>query len=93
MASLTEETGGGSPDAIAVPDGAQLVEAPFGGSVWKLMKAPGDAVAVGETIAIMEAMKTEFPVASPIAGTVAALYVAERQTLSPGAPMLALARE
>jgi urea carboxylase len=37
-------------------------------------------------------MKMEFPVASPAAGTVAALYVAERQSVTPGAPMLALIR-
>jgi urea carboxylase len=28
--------------AIEVPEGAELVEAPFGGSVWKLLVAPGD---------------------------------------------------
>jgi urea carboxylase len=67
-----------------------MIEAPFGGSVWKLMKAPGDLVAAGETIAVMEAMKTEFPVVSPASGTVAALYVAERQNVTAGAPMLAL---
>ena len=77
---------------IALPDGAELVETPFGGVVWKLMKTPGDIVAAGETIAVMEAMKTEFPVESPAAGTVAAIYVAERQSLTPGAPMLALIR-
>lgn len=92
VASLSEEAVDAPADAIALPEGAELVEAPFGGSVWKLMKAPGDAVAAGETIAVMEAMKTEFPVASPAAGTVAALYVAERQSVTPGAPMLALIR-
>ena len=92
VASLTEEAGEEPADAVALPDGAELVEAPFGGSVWKLMKALGDSVAAGETIAVLEAMKMEFPVLSPAAGTVAALYVAERQTVSPGAPVLALVR-
>jgi urea carboxylase len=92
VASLTEEVDDGPADAIALPEGAELVEAPFGGSVWKLMKAPGDTVVAGETIAVMEAMKTEFPVASPAAGTVVALYVAERQSVNPGAPMMALVR-
>jgi urea carboxylase len=92
VASLTEEADDGSAEAITLPEGAELIEAPFGGSVWKLMKAPGDAVAAGETIAVIEAMKTELPVASPAAGTIAALFVAERQTVSPGTPMLALIR-
>jgi urea carboxylase len=92
VASLTEDVIDDAAQAITLPDGAELVEAPFGGSVWKLLKAPGDAVEAGETIAILEAMKTEFPVASPAAGTIAALYVAERQSVTPGAPMLALVR-
>jgi urea carboxylase len=92
VASLSQDVDDKPADAITLPEGAELVEAPFGGSVWKLMKAPGDLVAAGETIAVMEAMKTEFPLTSPAAGTVAALYVAERQSVSPGAPMLALIR-
>jgi urea carboxylase len=92
VASLSEEVDDKPADAITLPEGAELVEAPFGGSVWKLMKAPGDLVAAGETIAVMEAMKTEFPLTSPAAGTVAALYVVERQSVTPGAPMLALIR-
>jgi len=55
-----------------------------------LLKAVGDPIAAGETIAVLEAMKMEFPVLSPAAGTVAALYVAEQQTVTPGAPVLAL---
>ena len=76
--------------AIEVPEGADVIEAPFGGSVWKLLVAAGDRVAAGDTIAVIEAMKMECPVESPAAGVVAALYIEERQPLQPGAPMLAL---
>ena len=75
---------------IDVPDGATIVEAPFGGSVWKLLVAAGDEVSAGDTIAILEAMKMECNVESPGAGTIAALYIQERQSLQPGTPMLAL---
>ncbi|WP_445191600.1 urea carboxylase [Sphingomonas sp. Tas61C01] len=92
VASLTEEADDQPTENLVLPDGAELVEAPFGGSVWQLLKAPGDTVAAGETIAILEAMKMEFPVVSPAAGTIAALYVGERQSVTPGAPMLALVR-
>ncbi len=92
VASLIEETDDGPADAIALPEGAELVEAPFGGSVWKLLKVPGDTVTAGETIAVLEAMKTEFPVESPAAGTVTALFVTERQAVSAGTPILALLR-
>ncbi|MFO6428996.1 urea carboxylase [Erythrobacter sp. W302b] len=82
--------GGGDVVAIKVPEGADLIEAPFGGSVWKLLVAPGDVVAEGDVIAVIEAMKMECPFESPASGTVAALYITEHQALHPGAPMLAL---
>jgi urea carboxylase len=37
-------------------------------------------------------MKMECPVHSPGAGTIAALYMKEKQALQPGSPMLALRR-
>uniref|UniRef100_UPI0035CA3408 urea carboxylase n=1 Tax=uncultured Sphingomonas sp. TaxID=158754 RepID=UPI0035CA3408 len=77
---------------IELPAGTDLVEAPFGGSVWKLLVAVGDQVQAGDTIAVIEAMKMECPVESPGAGTIAALFMQERQSLQPGAPMLALRR-
>ncbi|MEH3098746.1 urea carboxylase [Sphingomonas adhaesiva] len=76
--------------AIEVPAGADVIEAPFGGSVWKLLVAAGDTVQAGDTIAVIEAMKMECPVESPAAGTIAALYIEERQPLQPGSPLLAL---
>jgi urea carboxylase len=78
--------------AIVVPEGAELIEAPFGGSVWKLMVAQGDTVAAGDIIAVIETMKMECPLESPGSGTIAALYMQERQSLQPGAPLLALRR-
>jgi len=89
---LTEVSAAEEPPsaAVDVPDGTDLIEAPFGGSVWKLLVAAGDQVEAGDTIAIIEAMKMECAVPSPGAGTVEALYVQERQSLQPGAPMMAL---
>ncbi|MFT4046370.1 MAG: 5-oxoprolinase/urea amidolyase family protein [Solimonas sp.] len=93
VASLVEAAEDAGPAAtVAVPDGADLIEAPFGGSVWKLLVAAGDRVQAGDTIAVIEAMKMEFPVQSPDAGTIAALYLREKQAVQPGAPMLALRR-
>lgn len=91
-ALLGAETGAGEAAAIAVPEGADLIEAPFGGSVWKLLVRPGDQVAAGEVIAVIEAMKMECPFEAPASGTVAAVYIAESQSLAPGAPMMALRR-
>jgi len=77
-------------EAVVAPDGADLVEAPLGGSVWKMLVKPGDRVERGEVIAVIEAMKTECDVPSPEAGVVRAVYAAERQPIAAGAPMIAL---
>ncbi len=89
---LAEDAGASNAAAIEIPEGTDLIEAPFGGSVWKLMVAPGDQVAAGDVIAVIEAMKMECPFESPADGTIAALYIAERHALQPGTPMLALRR-
>jgi len=78
--------------AIDLPDGSDLVEAPYGGSVTRLLVAAGDEVEAGDKIAVIEAMKMETSVESPGKGTVSALYMREGQSLQPGAPMLALRR-
>ncbi|MGE3143464.1 MAG: acetyl-CoA carboxylase biotin carboxyl carrier protein subunit, partial [Hyphomonadaceae bacterium] len=87
LAEAEEETAG----PIVAPDGCDLIEAPLGGRVWKMLAAEGAQVAAGEVVAIIEAMKTECEVISPAAGVVRALYVQEKQAVAPGAAMLALA--
>ena len=84
----TEAEPDAAPATIAIAPGTTLIEAPFGGSVWHLDVKPGDRVASGERVAIVEAMKMEFQVVSPVDGVVEAVLVTERQTVKPGAPML-----
>ena len=79
--------------SVAAPDGCELVEAPLGGVMWKINVKPGDRVEKGAVIAVIEAMKTECDVDSPVAGVVRQVYVAEKQPVSPGAPLLAIAAE
>ena len=94
VSELIEDVDGGAlaEPAIEVPEGAQIVEAPFGGIVWKLLVSEGDEVEAGETVAVIEAMKMECPLESPEAGRVSALYMQERQSIEPGAPLMALTR-
>ena len=54
------------------------------GHVWKVLKAPGDAVAEGETILILEAMKMEIEIAAPQAGAVASVHVAVNDSVEDG---------
>ncbi|WP_304178422.1 urea carboxylase [Phenylobacterium aquaticum] len=75
---------------ILAPEGSELVEAPLGGSVWKMLVRVGDRVEKGAVIAVIEAMKTECDVAAPNAGVVRQVYAQERQPIAPGAPMIAV---
>jgi biotin carboxyl carrier protein len=45
------------------------------GSVVVVAKQAGDAVAEGEVVAVVEAMKMEYPLVSTVAGTVAQVLV------------------
>ncbi len=90
---MTEDgAGAGIETAVELPEGTELIEAPFGGVVWKLLVAPGETVASSARLAVMEAMKMEFPLETPGPGTIEAVFVSERQSIQPGAPMFALRR-
>ncbi|OYX67287.1 MAG: urea carboxylase [Sphingomonadales bacterium 32-64-17] len=95
VSELVEDAEGAAQDepAVEVPEGSEVVEAPFGGNVWKLLVKQGDTVEAGQTIAVIEAMKMECPLESPAAGTISALYIEEAQNITPGAPLLALEAE
>jgi pyruvate carboxylase subunit B len=45
------------------------------GNVWKIIKNPGDTVAEGDVIMILEAMKMEIDIAAPKAGKIASINV------------------
>ena len=75
---------------IEIPEGAELIEAPLGGQLWRLHVRPGDRIEKGAVIAAIEAMKTECTVPSPMGGTVRTVYVTERQHITPGTPLIAL---
>ena len=60
------------------------VKAPMNGQVVKLDKALGDSVRAGEVVLVLEAMKMENEVTSPIAGTVEAVNVRPGQTVAAG---------
>jgi urea carboxylase len=75
---------------VVAPEGSTLVEAPLGGSLWKILVKPGDHVEKGAVIAVIEAMKTECDVASTQSGVVTQVYVRESQAISPGAALIAV---
>ena len=54
------------------------------GSVWKIISKPGDSVAEGDTLMILESMKMEIPVLAEEPGTVKEILVTEGQPVSEG---------
>ena len=53
------------------------LETPVTGVVLKVLAGPGDKVAAGDPVVVMESMKMEIPVEAPADGTVTEVLVAE----------------
>jgi biotin carboxyl carrier protein len=60
------------------------VRAEITANVWKVQVEVGAAVAEGDELAILESMKMEIPVESPVAGTVTAVHVAPDSQVKEG---------
>ncbi|EIF52130.1 biotin/lipoyl-containing protein [Sulfurovum sp. AR] len=54
------------------------------GNVWKIVKNPGDTVAEGDVIMILEAMKMEIDIAAPQAGKIASINVNVNDAVADG---------
>ena len=59
-------------------------------AVWKIEATPGQQVAEGDVLMILESMKMEIPVESPRAGTVKSILVAEGDQVQEGQVVLLL---
>jgi acetyl-CoA/propionyl-CoA carboxylase biotin carboxyl carrier protein len=69
--------------AVSAGAGGQLV-APMQGTILKVLVAPGDEVAAGDAVAVLEAMKMETTIAAGRAGTVGEVSVAEGESVGAG---------
>jgi biotin carboxyl carrier protein len=63
------------------------IRSPITGSVFKLIASVGDAVVVDDLVALIESMKLEIAVESEVVGTIAAVLVAEGDSIAEGDPM------
>lgn len=62
----------------------EIVKSEITGKVWKIVAAPGAALAEEDTIMILESMKMEIPVLAPVSGTLVKLLVKEGDDVSEG---------
>ena len=87
-------SGGETPSAPAAPAGGKggiEIHAQTPGTVWKILKKPGDHVDEGEAIMILEAMKMEIEVAAPMQGTIASIEVDPNEQVEEGRLLATLA--
>ena len=63
---------------------ATSVPAHITGTVWKIEKRAGEAVALGEVLVILESMKMEMPLESPVAGAILEVRCTEGQPVAEG---------
>lgn len=80
----------GAATAYDLPPGGVLVEAPLSASVWRVDVARGDAVASGQRLLTLEAMKMETGMEAPFDGEVAEVLVGVGDQVDSGSALLVL---
>jgi len=83
-----------APQAESVlPAGCEALSAPVSGSVWQIKVKPGQRIAAGDELVVLEAMKMEISIRADSGGTVEALYCAPGAAVAAGSTLLALRPE
>ncbi len=73
-----------TPAMVPGASGSVEIHSQTPGNVWKIVKNPGDTVAEGEVIMILEAMKMEIDIAAPQAGKIASINVNVNDAVADG---------
>jgi pyruvate carboxylase subunit B len=73
-----------TPSAVIAGEGSVHINSQTPGNVWKIIKNPGDKVAEGDVIMILEAMKMEIDIAAPQAGVIASINVNVNDSVTDG---------
>jgi acetyl-CoA carboxylase biotin carboxyl carrier protein len=63
---------------------AEEIKAHITGVVFQIAARPGESVAAGDPVIVLESMKMEIPVEAPRAGAITAVTVQEGQTVQEG---------
>jgi len=78
------------PDDHIVADGMILIESPVAGSIWEHLVAVGDSVEAGQTVSIVESMKMEIQVNSPVAGIVEQIVTPKSKQIATGGAVIVI---
>lgn len=86
---------GGEAPAAAAPTGAvgggEPQKAPLAGNIWKVLVQPGQQVAEGDVVIILEAMKMETEVRAPKAGVIGSVTTSEGSAVKVGDTLYTIA--
>ena len=92
LASVQAVAGGKKAAAPAAAAGTgDAVKAVLAGNIFKVHVTPGQEIAEGEPLLVVEAMKMETVVSAPRTGTVTDVHVAEGDIVAVGDPLVAIA--
>ncbi|MBW9266612.1 MAG: sodium-extruding oxaloacetate decarboxylase subunit alpha [Candidatus Thiodiazotropha sp. (ex. Lucinisca nassula)] len=86
----TPATAQSAAPVAAVNPGGDVINAPLSGNIHAIKVAAGDAIAAGDVVMVLEAMKMETEVRATSAGTVAQILVKEGETVQVGSPLMSL---
>ncbi|KEA52337.1 urea carboxylase [Mangrovibacter sp. MFB070] len=71
-------------DDDAIPEACYGVESQVAGSIWQWMVSEGDSIETGQVIGLLESMKMEIPVVSPVQGKVRKVQRQQGQRVDAG---------
>ena len=77
-------------EATELDEDCHLVESPVAGNIWQLLVKPGDKIAVGDTLCVLESMKMEIEVGATESGTVTKVLRQEGQAVAAGQALMVL---
>ncbi|SFR64918.1 urea carboxylase [Marinobacter daqiaonensis] len=78
----------GVDDIDNLPPGQHAVESHVAGNLWECLVKPGDHIEAQRPVAVVESMKMEIELLSPVRGRVAEIRRRAGQAVSPGTPVV-----
>lgn len=78
---------------MALPEQSEAIVAHVSANVWQVLVQPGDRVAEGDRLLILEAMKMEIAMFAESAGTITAVFCQPGQTVTAGQWLAAIQEE
>lgn len=90
LLTFEEEVQEASSEETEIMEGAEAVTASVAGSVWQCQIEVGDTVEAGDEVVVLESMKTEIPVITPVGGEVVQVFCNAGDNVQQGQPVCSI---